>query len=134
MWSYELLAKDAGAFLVHPFLDPGFAAALARAGGRTGLGDRTAVTRTLFGDLLPNAVVSRSGKALFDEVLWSQRSRRFAEGWHGTGVDQELVDQTALRSEWLSPEPHSATSMLLQHAWLASAGDRVEHPADGGQE
>ncbi|WP_028065230.1 asparagine synthase-related protein [Solirubrobacter soli] len=46
------------------------------------------------------------------------------------GVPYALVDPGALRAHWLraeTPDPHSLT--LLQAAWLASAGDRVEQPA-----
>ena len=45
------------------------------------------------------------------------------------GVPDDVVDADALRAHWRgpsTPDPHSLT--LLQAAWLASAGDRVEQP------
>src|SRR5262249_19086914 len=41
-WSMALLAADVDVLFRHPFLDGGFIDALARAGGRTGPGDRNA--------------------------------------------------------------------------------------------
>ncbi len=44
-----------------------------------------------------------------------------------------MVDAAALRAHWAGevPDPHSLT--LLQAAWLASAGDRVEQPLGRGR-
>ena len=52
--SLELLAADAGVRAIAPILDPGFVAALARAGGRSGYGDRTVTMRAVFGGLVPD--------------------------------------------------------------------------------
>jgi asparagine synthase (glutamine-hydrolysing) len=119
------LAEDAGALAVHPLIDPRFVAALARAGGRTGFGDRTASMRALFADALPPVFLERKSKARFDGVFWRQPSRRFAESWHGEGVDAELVDSAALRQEWLEPDPDLRSAMLLQSAWLARNGSEA---------
>ena len=116
--SLQALADDAGTLLLHPFLDPGFLAALARAGGVRGWGDRTATTAALFGELLPRETVARASKAMFDDVSWSEPSRDFARNWNGAGVDAELVDPDALRAEWLKDTPHFGTATLLQSAWL----------------
>lgn len=118
-WSLSLLAADAGVFLLHPLLEPSFLAALASAGGRLGFGDRTAVRRAIFSHALPDAVLSRRTKARYSEVLWGPRTREFAERWEGGGVDDELVDSEALRREWLKPNPHEASAMLLHTAWLS---------------
>jgi asparagine synthase (glutamine-hydrolysing) len=119
--SLAALAHAAGATVRIPLLDHAFLAALARAGGARGLGDRTALMRHLFGDLLPEAVLSRRSKAVFHEVYWAEPSRRLAADWDGQGVDSDLVDVDALRSEWAKPHPHALTAILLQSVWLASA-------------
>ena len=118
-WSLSLLAADADTVLVHPLLDPGFLAALARTGGRLGLGDRTAAMRGLFDELLPDAVLSRATKAEYGEALWGRGARQFAARWSGFGVDAELVDPAVLKQEWLSPRPHEDSAMLMHAAWLA---------------
>ena len=100
-------------------LDPIFLAALASAGGRLGFGDRTAVMRAIFAGALPDAVLSRPTKARYSEAFWGPRTREFAERWEGGGVDAELVDSAALRAEWLKPNPHEDSAMLLHAAWLS---------------
>jgi asparagine synthase (glutamine-hydrolysing) len=114
-----LLASDADTVLVHPLLDPTFLAALARTGGRLGFGDRTAGMRAVFHDVLPDDVLCRATKAEYGEAFWGSGTREFAARWSGPGVDQQLVDPTALRREWLKPRPHEDSAMLLHAAWLA---------------
>ena len=118
-WSLSLLAADAGTSLRHPLIDPIFLAALAGAGGRLGLGDRTAAMRAIFSDALPDAVLSRPTKARYSEAFWGRRCREFAARWQGGGVDAELVDPAALRKEWSKPNPHEDSAMLLHAAWLS---------------
>lgn len=118
-WSLSLLASDADTLLVHPLLDPAFLAALARSGGRLGFGDRTAGMRAVFGDLLPDEVLSRPTKAEYGEAFWGRGTREFATRWGGGGVDLDLVDPDALRREWLKPRPHEDSAMLFHAAWLA---------------
>jgi hypothetical protein len=120
-WSLSLLAADAGTVLAQPLLDPGFLAAIARAGGRLGPGDRTAAMRAVFGGLLPDAVLARPTKARYSEVLWGRGARDFAARWSGRGAG-ELVDAAALREEWLKPSPHEDSAMLLHAAWLSEEG------------
>jgi asparagine synthase len=120
-----LLAADTDTLLLHPLVDVGFLAALARTGGRLGFGDRTATMRAVFAETLPDALLTRSTKARFDEVIWRRESREFAQRWDGSGVDQRLVDPMALRREWLKPQPDARTAMLLQSAWLSTAARAV---------
>jgi Asparagine synthase len=121
-WSLSLIAADAGTELVHPLLDPGFLAAVGRAGGRTGFGGRTDAMRALFGDLLPEPVLARPTKARYSEALWGRGTREFAERWSGSGVDEALVEPAALRREWAGPAPHDDSAMLLHAAWLSENG------------
>lgn len=115
----DVLGRDCGATLANPLLDGGFLAALARQGGRAGCGDRTAVMESLFADVLPSEVVSRSTKAKFGPCLWRGASQRFAASWDGRGTDPDLVDVGRIRAEWAKPFPAPASMPLLQQAWLA---------------
>jgi asparagine synthase (glutamine-hydrolysing) len=124
-----VLARDVGTRLVHPLLDRTFLAAMARAGARSGFGDRTTAMRSLFGDLLPPQVLARSDKALFTFVYFTDRSRAFAERWNGDGVRRDLVDPESLRATWLAAPPASPdmrSGLLLQAAWLAGSGADVQ--------
>jgi asparagine synthase (glutamine-hydrolysing) len=122
-WSLSLLAAEVGTLLLHPLLDPGFVAAVAAAGGRWGFGDRTTAMHAIFSEALPGPVLSRQTKARYGEAFWGPCAREFAERWGGRGIDAELVDPEALRSEWLKPHPHDDTAMLMHAAWLNEDGD-----------
>jgi len=79
---------------------------------------------SLFGDLLPRAVLERSTKAQFTNAVCTLHTRSFARQWNGAGVDTDLVDPEALRDNWLSDAPHAPTMALLQQAWLAPLAAR----------
>lgn len=115
----ERLAQADGHRITAPLLDPGFVTALARAGGRGGLGSRTATMKALSRGLLPAKVVGRTSKAHFNRVFFGKESRVFADAWSGQGLDATLVDPEALRLEWLSEVPDFRCALLLQSAWLA---------------
>ncbi len=115
-----LLAGAREATVHAPLLHPGFLAALGAAGGRLGIGDRTAVMRAVSADLLPAAIVERATKAEFSEPYFGPYTKRFATEWDGRGVDPAIVDAEALRAMWLSPHPHGLSTALLQSAWLAA--------------
>ncbi len=130
-WAASVLAADVDAISSQPFLDRRFLAALARSGGRRGLGDRTALMRQLFSGDLPDDVLARSTKANFALAYFRSHTRSFARRWDGRGLDSELVDPEALREAWLSPLVDSASALALQAAWLDSALRGVEQlPAD----
>lgn len=114
------LAAEAGAAFYAPFLDPRFVGALAGAFGPLGPPGRTAAMRALFGQLLPDQLVSRRTKAVFTLPAWGPRTREFVSGWDGAGVDTSLVDVDALRRHWAEPRPSAMTFCLLHVAWLAS--------------
>ena len=121
-WSFEVLANDADALVLHPLLAPRFLAAVARRGGQLGFGDRTRAMREMFAGTLPDALLARPTKARFDEAFWRTDSREFARAWDGRGVDPALVDPAALREEWLKPDPDARSTLLLQSAWLSQVG------------
>lgn len=114
----------------HPFVGPVFLVAMQRLGGIGGFPGRTSVTRELFGDLIPEAVISRTSKAVFDRAVRSDPSRHFATTWDGGGLEHLPVRPEVLREMWLSPEPCFPTFLLLQTAWLATEGsaDHRQHP------
>jgi asparagine synthetase B (glutamine-hydrolysing) len=143
--SLELLARDADVRLLHPLSDDGVWNAFGRAARPHGFRDRTDGMRRLFGDLLPDDLLTRSDKATFDDAFWTGRAEAFARQWTGNGVPLSVVDPQALQRHWSSPAPRAQSFSLLQAAWLAtearvtsagpahraSAGSRREEPASG---
>ena len=115
----ELFAGEAGARILHPFLEPSFLSALARWGGSHGRGGRTDMMRALFGDLLPEHVLTRATKARFEGAYLSSHTREFAASWDNADIDSELVDASALRTELAKPSPATGIGQLLQWMWLA---------------
>lgn len=115
-----LRARGRGVAYAHPFLDPRFLEALARRGGALGLPTRTEWMQRLFADVLPEPLLRRRTKVAFNRMLVGTASRRFAEAWDGSGVDDALVDTEALRREWLAEHPSARALPLLQQAWLAA--------------
>jgi asparagine synthase (glutamine-hydrolysing) len=103
-----------------PLLHPDVVHAIARDGRTMGRTGRTAALRVLASDLLPDAVLSRTSKAMFNGVIMSRYTSEFAQRWTGKGVDPDLVDVDELSRLWRSGERHALTSALLQAAWLES--------------
>jgi asparagine synthase (glutamine-hydrolysing) len=104
--------------VVDPLLDPGFVYALAEFGGFLGFSGRSDATKSLFGHLLPEALITRQQKVYFNRVLFSESSKRFAASWNGGGVDTSLVVPDQLKRVWGSDMPHAASASSLQAAWL----------------
>jgi asparagine synthetase B (glutamine-hydrolysing) len=133
--SLDLVLSERGVSALHPLLEHRFLGALAAAGGRTGLGDRAALTRLLAEDDLPPALAGRRTKAHFQHAYFREPSRRFARAWDGSGLDPALVDPEELRRAWLGRFPRGSSGLALQAAWLASAArDREQPLARLGQE
>lgn len=124
--SVAVLAADAGAHVAHPLAEPAFATALARLPRFRAGHARTDAMRALVGDLLPDDVLSRSGKARFGQAAWGPRSRAFAARWSGEGADPELVDVAALRRAWPAAEHDGRLLLVLQFVWLGSGGKEPE--------
>ena len=79
--------------------------------------------RLLFGDLLPDAVLTRRSKASFDHVDAPGRRHELLARWSGEGIDATLVDPEVLRTEWARPLTDPSTTPLLQAAWCALDDD-----------
>ena len=118
--SLGVIAEPFAATVVNPLVEPEVLAALMREGGPAGWSDRSAAMRRLFGDLLPEALITRPTKAKFSTPLWGPRVAEFARGWDGAGLDPRSIDVARLRAEWASPEPDFRTALLLHKAWLAT--------------
>ncbi len=113
----QTFAAGEGVRLVQPLFDPRFLRALARFGPREGFPARGHAFRALIGEPVPAEVLDRRTKATFNTALVGPRSRAFAEGWDGEGVDRTLVDPARLREAWLAPVPDSRALPALQLAW-----------------
>ena len=70
--TYATICASRGGSLATPLKSPTFLSALARCGGRLGLGDRTSVMRALFSPLLDDTILSRASKATFAGVHWAR--------------------------------------------------------------
>jgi asparagine synthase (glutamine-hydrolysing) len=115
------LADEAGARVASPLLDPGVVEAVARAGGRFGVGGRVDALQSLFGDLLPAPQHERRDKALFGEVFWRGPARTTMRAWDGGAVDERVVDRGRLRAAWAEADPDRRTALLVQQVWLNTA-------------
>ena len=118
------VAREWDVAVVSPFLTPEVLAELAVAGGPTGFDSRSLAMRQLFGQLLPDNVLTRESKAEFTGALWGPAVREFAADWSGEGVDERLVRVEGLRREWLSERPDFRTILLLHSAWVELQGRR----------
>ena len=116
----QLLASEYDVALIQPLAGHPVIEALARDGGRLGRGFRTTNLRRLVGDLLPDAVLTRTSKVDFDTTFMTHPTSEFAERWSGEGLDAELVDVELLRDIWRSDERPGLSDPLLQAAWLAT--------------
>jgi asparagine synthetase B (glutamine-hydrolysing) len=122
--SLRLIAEEAGARILHPFLDPVFLATFGKKGGRAGFASRTEATSVLFRDLLPPSLVARRHKAHLGSAFWGRYSAEFRERWQGSGVPHDLVDPDGLRREWAKDIPHMGSASLLQAACFAASTTR----------
>jgi hypothetical protein len=110
--------------VMHPFMDPEFAAGLADAKWKTGFRRRSDAIEFVCGDALPRKLRERPDKTAFFTQFVNRHSRSFIDTWDGAGVDPELVDSDALRRVWHQPEVDARSYATLQAAWLATQSTR----------
>jgi asparagine synthase (glutamine-hydrolysing) len=120
----DAYAASCSTVVVHPFEDPSFLSAVARARPRAGWLRREDAMRELFGDLLPDAVITRRSKARFSQPFFGATSRTFVESWSGQGIDPDLVDAERLLDTWRQPVVDARSYSLVQAAWCASVTSR----------
>jgi hypothetical protein len=117
--SLDRVIADAGdAWGVHPLCDAEFLVRITAERRQLGFRNRTQAMEALFGDLLPQSILSRSSKSRFNTAMWEHHARRFDAQWDGSGVDESIVDVGALRREWSLPRPDARSFSLAQQAWL----------------
>jgi hypothetical protein len=130
--NFALLAAEYQILLVHPLLDPAFVLGFAQAAGRFGFPGRTAGMQALFGDVLPDAIVSRPDKIYMSQVMLGSSTRAFADSWSGRGIDEDLADLDILRACWRSENVPVASVLALQTGWFADhCGLGAEGPGPG---
>lgn len=115
------MARVANVLLVNPFLDPRYMGAAIQQTPAEGFPSRSAAMASLFGDLLPRAMVQRGTKATFNDILWGPNSRSFVEHSTHLALDPTLVDHDALRRVWARPRPDLRALTPLQEAWLSES-------------
>jgi len=116
----RLLAARTDVEVTSPLLHPEFIESLARRSGTLGLGNRTAVLRELVPDVLPEEVLTRTGKGQYTRCYLGEPTHQFAAGWSGEGLDADLVRADELKRLWINDAPPAPTAALLQAAWLAT--------------
>jgi asparagine synthetase B (glutamine-hydrolysing) len=120
--NYAEFGRRYGVNIASPLLDAAFMADVARFVSWRSYGDRTAILKRHFGDLLPEIIADRRTKAEFGSSYFGPYTRAFAERWDGSGLP-EGVDGTWLKNLWTTGDVcHGGTSMLLHAAWLATEG------------
>lgn len=114
------LARERDVQIVSPLQHAEVVHAVGRHGGFLGPPDRTAALRQIAPDLLPDAVLARTSKAVFNKAYVTERTQEFAARWSGQGVDDALVDAEVLAEIWKAGDSSALTFALLQTAWLAT--------------
>lgn len=121
----DTIAHSRGAATAHPFATPQFLAALAVRHGTAGPRSRSEGMADLFADVLPDDVLRRSTKAIFNDAFWGPTTQTFVRTWNGKGLDKSLVDVSALRRAWAGNDSDYRGFLLLHSAWTATrAGAR----------
>ena len=121
----NVISADNDVRLVHPLLDRGFLAAVARdAGGSTSL-TRSELLGGIARGTLPETATMARPKAHFLQVFLRGQTREFTRSWDGLGADEAVVNAAALRRIWSRCPIPGGTAGLVQQLWLAHQGSQV---------
>jgi asparagine synthase (glutamine-hydrolysing) len=130
--SLALIAADHDVTMVNPFLDNRFLAALTARAGRRLCPTRNELLSEIVGGCAPAVVTAPRPKARFLEVFLRSPTMRFVHGWNGGGVDQDLVDCTALRDLWSRWPIPPGTAPLVQYLWWVTGESDSSDPRVAG--
>lgn len=114
------LAAWCGTSIASPLESRDFLESLASDVHWLGYRSRAEITRRLFSDVLPEAVVVRADKAYFNQAFFSAHSRSFVAAWDGSHLDRRLALEQPLRAAWSQRLVDARTFALLQQLWCES--------------
>lgn len=112
-----VIASPYGVTVVNPLVDPGTLAAAAHDAGAGGYRSRTAAMRRYFAELLPDPVLARSTKAVFDGPFWGAATAGFVAEWDGQGLDPALVDRHRFLAACRPDAPMPVAMAIQAAAW-----------------
>lgn len=115
---FDVVATDLDVMAVHPFLAPGFHAALAGWDLPTGAAGRAELLNMMGINVFPHEVWAPRPKARFREVFVRRPTRNFAASWDGAGIDTDLIDADGLRQFWRDTPFSVGSALLVQQLWL----------------
>ena len=118
----QAITADCGVSIVHPFMSTRLLSAAIRAAPLTGFASRTVGMTALFGDVLPEEVLRRRSKAIFNDVFFSHISRRLVAEWDGAGLEELPINPNKLKHTWSQPDVDARSSFLLQELWQRTRG------------
>lgn len=111
------LAAMYGCRIVNPFVEPTILSACSALYRGAGPPGRATALRDLAGDVLPDVLPRRRSKASFEDALFTERARSFAEAWTGRmPVAGKLIDADRLQAEWQQELPVGNAYALMQAA------------------
>jgi hypothetical protein len=114
------IAADHDVVVRHPLMDARFLSALASDRGDVGYGGRIRALTEITGDVLNEAVLTRTTKAVFTDVFWRPQTRQRALRLPVELLDSAVVNRDRLRTEWDRPQPHASTALLAIYLTLAA--------------
>lgn len=120
----SVAARESGADLINPMQTPQVLAALAGRYGLTHPASRAAAYREIAGELLPEALLSRTSKGVASSSFVGPHTREWLESWDGEGPDAEFVDYDVVRRLMLALAAgrdggEARVTALTARAWLA---------------
>lgn len=120
----RVAAAESGAALISPMQEPTVLAALAHRYGWVAPVGRAAAYREIAGELLPEALVTRTSKGVASSSFVGPHTRAWLEQWDGDGPDAAYVDGAEVRRLMLAladgHDGDARVTALAARAWLAA--------------